>query len=41
MNRRKGRVTEEEIHTLINLGQEEGLLDEHEHNLIPQHLRFQ
>ena len=26
MNRRKGRVTEEEIHTLINLGQEEGLL---------------
>lgn len=28
------RVTEEEIQTLINLGQEEGVLDEHEHSLI-------
>lgn len=28
------RVTEEEIQTLISLGQEEGVLDEHEHTLL-------
>src|SRR5690606_14661669 len=28
------RVTEEEIQTLINLGQEEGVLDDHEHSLL-------
>lgn len=31
---RESQLTEQEIHTLIRLGQEEGVLDEYEHSLI-------